>query len=63
MTNTLSIDVGKDKVRFLVNGTEVSTADAAKVDTSGMPGCASTTISTSTWKDLRSRASSRFADR
>ena len=38
MSNTLSIDVGKDKVRFLVNGTEVSTADAAKVDTAGIAG-------------------------
>ena len=38
MSNTLAIDVGKDKVRFLVNGTEVSTADAAKVDTAGIAG-------------------------
>ena len=38
MANTLSIDVGKDTVHFLVNGTEVSTADAAKVDTSGIAG-------------------------
>jgi hypothetical protein len=38
MTNTLAIDVGKDKVRFLVNGTEVTSVDAAKVDTTGTPG-------------------------
>lgn len=38
MTNTLAIDVGKDKVRFLVNGTEVSAADAAQVDTAGIAG-------------------------
>ena len=38
MTNTLAIDVGKDKVRFLVNGTEVTSVDAAKVDTAGTPG-------------------------
>jgi len=38
MSNTLSIDVGKDKVRFLVNGTEVQSVDAAKVDTAGTPG-------------------------
>jgi hypothetical protein len=37
-TNTLAIDVTKDKVRFLVNGTEVSTADAAQVDTAGIAG-------------------------
>jgi hypothetical protein len=38
MTNTLSIEVGADKVRFLVNGTEVTSVDAAKVDTNGTPG-------------------------
>jgi hypothetical protein len=38
MSNTLAIDVGRDKVRFLVNGTEVSTADAAQVDTAGIAG-------------------------
>ena len=36
--NTLAIEVGRDKVRFLVNGTEVSTTDAAKVDTAGVAG-------------------------
>ena len=38
MSNTLAIEVGKDKVRFLVNGTEVQSIDAAKVDTAGTPG-------------------------
>jgi hypothetical protein len=38
MSNTLAIEVGKDKVRFLVNGTEVQSVDAAKVDTVGTPG-------------------------
>jgi hypothetical protein len=38
MTNTLAIEVAKDKVHFLVNGTEVSSVDAAKVDTAGTPG-------------------------
>jgi hypothetical protein len=38
MSNTLAIDVGRDKVRFLVNGTEVTTADTAKVDTAGIAG-------------------------
>ena len=38
MSNTLAIDVGKDKVRFLVNGTEVTSVDAAKVDTAGTAG-------------------------
>jgi hypothetical protein len=38
MTNALSIDVGKDKVRFLVNGTEVTSAEPAKVDTDGIAG-------------------------
>ena len=38
MSNTLAIEVSKDKVRFLVNGTEVTSIDAAKVDTAGTPG-------------------------
>ena len=38
MSNTLAVEVGKDKVRFLVNGTEVTTVDASKVDTAGTPG-------------------------
>ena len=38
MSNTLAIEVGKDKVRFLVNGTEVTSVDASKVDTAGIPG-------------------------
>jgi hypothetical protein len=38
MSNTLAIDVGRDKVRFIVNGTEVSTVDAAQVDTAGIAG-------------------------
>jgi hypothetical protein len=38
MANTLGIDVGKDKVRFLVNGTEVRSADPASVDTNGLAG-------------------------
>jgi hypothetical protein len=38
MSNTLAIEVGKDKVRFLVNGTEVTSVDAAKVDTAGTAG-------------------------
>ena len=38
MTNTLAIDVGKDKVRFLVNGTEVTATEPAKVDTDGVAG-------------------------
>jgi hypothetical protein len=38
MSNTLAIEVGKDKVRFLVNGNEVTSVDAAKVDTAGTPG-------------------------
>ena len=38
MTNTLAIEVGKDQVRFLVNGTEVTSADASKVDAAGIPG-------------------------
>ena len=38
MSNTLAVEVGKDKVRFLVNGTEVTSIDASKVDTVGTPG-------------------------
>jgi hypothetical protein len=38
MTNTLSIEVGKEKVRFLINGTEVSSQPLAKVDTNGIAG-------------------------
>jgi hypothetical protein len=38
MTNTLSIAVGKDKVSFLANGTEVSSAPLDQVDTSGIAG-------------------------
>ena len=37
-TNTLAVAVGQDKVRFLVNGTEVSSAAAAQVDTNGIAG-------------------------
>ncbi len=38
MINTLSIDVAKDKVHFLVNGAEVLATDAAKVDAAGIAG-------------------------
>jgi len=38
MSNTLAVDVGREKVRFLVNGTEVTSVDASKVDTAGTPG-------------------------
>src|SRR3954447_20126036 len=38
MSNTLAVEVAKDKVRFLVNGTEVTSVDAAKVDTAGTAG-------------------------
>jgi hypothetical protein len=38
MTNTLSIAVGKDKVSFLVNGTEVSSAPLDQVDANGVAG-------------------------
>jgi hypothetical protein len=37
-TNMLSIVVGADKVRFLVNGTEVGSAPASQVDGSGIAG-------------------------
>jgi hypothetical protein len=38
MTNTLSIVVGKDKVSFLANGTEVSSTPIDQVDASGIAG-------------------------
>jgi hypothetical protein len=38
MTNALSIDVGADKVRFLVNGTEVASQPKAQVDPTGVAG-------------------------
>ena len=38
MSNTLAVDVGKDQVRFLANGTEVAAADTAKVDAAGIAG-------------------------
>ena len=38
MTNLLAVDVKKDTVRFLVNGTEVASLPAAKVDTTGIAG-------------------------
>ena len=36
--NTLSIDVGKDKVRFIINGTEVSSVPRAQADADGIVG-------------------------
>ena len=36
--NTLSVDVGADQVRFLVNGTEVATQPRSAVDTEGISG-------------------------
>ncbi len=38
MSNTLAIHAAKDKVHFLVNGTEVSSVDPAQVDTNGIAG-------------------------
>jgi hypothetical protein len=38
MSNTLAVEVGRDKVRFLVNGVEVTSAESAKVDTAGLAG-------------------------
>jgi hypothetical protein len=38
MTNDLAINVGKDKVSFLVNGTEVTSAPLDQVDTTGIAG-------------------------
>ena len=37
-TNTLTVKVGSDQVRFLVNGTEVSTQPRSAVDTDGITG-------------------------
>ena len=38
MVNTMAIEVGKDNVRFLVNGTEVTSTEPSKVDTNGIAG-------------------------
>jgi hypothetical protein len=38
MANGLAIDVGKDKVRFLVNGAEVGSTGASKLDVAGIVG-------------------------
>jgi hypothetical protein len=38
MSNALTIDVGQDNVRFLINNTEVSTQPIAQVDTKGSTG-------------------------
>jgi hypothetical protein len=38
MSNTLAIDVGRDKVRFTVNGAEVTSAAPSQVDTAGIVG-------------------------
>ena len=37
-TNTLAVEVGSSQVRFLVNGTEVSTQPRSVVDTDGITG-------------------------
>ena len=37
-TNTLTVEMGGDQVRFLVNGTEVSTQPRSAVDTDGVTG-------------------------
>ena len=37
-TNTLAVEVGSSQVRFLVNGTEVSTQMRSAVDTDGITG-------------------------
>ena len=37
-TNTLAVEVGSSQVRFLVNGTEVSTQPRSAVDTDGITG-------------------------
>ena len=37
-TNTLAVEVGSTQVRFLVNGTEVSTQPRSAVDTDGITG-------------------------
>ena len=38
MSNTLAVEVARDTVRFLVNGTEVNAADTAQVDAAGIAG-------------------------
>src|SRR5437762_5464949 len=38
MTNALSVEVAADKVRFLVNGTEVAAQPKTQVETSGITG-------------------------
>jgi hypothetical protein len=38
MTNALSIDVGQDTVRFLINNTEVAARPIAELDTKGQAG-------------------------
>jgi hypothetical protein len=38
MSNTLTVEVGREKVRFLVNGTEVTSTDTSKVDAAGIAG-------------------------
>ena len=38
MTNALSVEVGADKVRFLVNGTEVASQPKAQIETNGIAG-------------------------
>ena len=38
MTNALSVEVGADKVRFLVNGTEVAAQPRTQIDTNGVAG-------------------------
>ena len=38
MTNALSVEVGKDKVRFLVNGTEVAAQPTSQLDAQGIVG-------------------------
>ena len=37
-TNALTVEVGADKVRFLVNGTEVASQPRSQVDTNGIAG-------------------------
>ena len=37
-TNTLTVEVGSDQVRFLVNDTEVATQPRSAVDTDGITG-------------------------
>ncbi len=38
MSNTLAVEVGRDRVRFLVNGTEVTSTETSKVDAAGIAG-------------------------